>query len=254
MRPILVKILSTKEIKCREAYVHARCLYRDCKDVQSRVLSKVGKNWRFGGPKVKGDCFDGVSEGDFFVACFRREPRGSLAADWTLVTKAHDGELYAQVDNSYGNDLYDRMSAFQQSCKEAGLLYSILSPNATHNLDSISPVEVDVNKRRRFSVHERLKHPSIMQEMMKTALSLSANAQKNFLSMLELVAESLRSMLVSEGLIDSVEIDHLSLWSSVAGKAIAFVDGGMANIGSLGAETDRGASRKLCCHSWQVRR
>lgn len=91
-------------------------------------------------------------------------------------------------------------------------------------------------KDRKFSVKERLRQPHILGEMVKLSLTQSSVAQKQFLRALETLAGVLRDMLESAGLIKSVEINHRSLWTEVAGKAIGFVDGGMANIASLGAE------------------
>ena len=89
---------------------------------------------------------------------------------------------------------------------------------------------------KKISVRERLKKPHILQEMLQTALTLSADAQRDFLGRLSHVAQSIREMLDSEGLISVLDINHQSLWAEVAGKPLAFIDGGMASIGSLGAE------------------
>lgn len=42
-------------------------------------------------------------------------------------------------------------------------------------------------------------------------------------------------MLLKTGRIIRIERDHASLWKSVAGKPVAFVDGGMANLSMLGS-------------------
>lgn len=86
------------------------------------------------------------------------------------------------------------------------------------------------------TVRDRLRQPHILAEMLKLTLAQSSDAQKQFLDALEALAEGIREMLDGEGLIRSVAIDHTSLWSEVAGKPISFIDGGMANAKSLGAE------------------
>lgn len=91
-------------------------------------------------------------------------------------------------------------------------------------------------KNRKFSVKERLQQPHILGEMVRLSLTQSSVAQKQFLRALETLAGVLRDMLESAGLIKSVEINHRRLWAEMAGKTIGFVDGGMANIASLGAE------------------
>lgn len=92
------------------------------------------------------------------------------------------------------------------------------------------------NNKRKLSVKERLQQPHILAEMMKLSLTHSAQAQKDFLQQLELIAAGIREMLEAAEMIRCVEINHRATWSDVAGKPIAFVDGGMANVASLGAE------------------
>lgn len=91
-------------------------------------------------------------------------------------------------------------------------------------------------KKRKLTVKERLQQPHILGEMVKLSLTHSSQAQKQFLQVLEQLAEGIREMLEAAELIESVKIDHRSMWSQVAGKPISFVDGGMANVTSLGAE------------------
>ncbi len=90
--------------------------------------------------------------------------------------------------------------------------------------------------KRRLSVKERLREPHILGEMVRLSLTHSSESQKQFLQVLEVLADSIREMLEAAGLIRSVDIDHRSMWSDVAGRAIGFIDGGMANVMSLGAE------------------
>lgn len=92
------------------------------------------------------------------------------------------------------------------------------------------------NSKRKLTVKERLREPHILAEMVKLSLSHSSEAQKQFLQVLEQLADGMREMLEEAGLIKSVEIDHRSLWSELADQPISFVDGGMANVTSLGAE------------------
>ena len=89
---------------------------------------------------------------------------------------------------------------------------------------------------RKLTVGERLREPHILAEMVKLSLTQSSQAQKEFLRVLELLAGGIREMLESMGMIRSILIDHRSTWAGVAGRAISLVDGGMANVTSLGAE------------------
>ncbi len=89
---------------------------------------------------------------------------------------------------------------------------------------------------QKLSVKERLREPHVLAEMVKLSLTQSSTAQKEFLQALEGLAGVLRDMLENAGLIKTVEIDHRNLWAEMGGKVISFVDGGMANVASLGAE------------------
>ncbi|MFN3408476.1 MAG: DNA double-strand break repair nuclease NurA [Limisphaerales bacterium] len=92
------------------------------------------------------------------------------------------------------------------------------------------------DKKRKLSVKERLQQPHILGEMVKLSLTHSSQAQKDFLQQLERIAAGIRDMLEAAEMIRSVEIDHRAMWSAVADNPISFVDGGMANVASLGAE------------------
>jgi len=90
--------------------------------------------------------------------------------------------------------------------------------------------------KRMLTVKERMVQPHILAEMVKLSLSRSSTAQKDFLQQLECIAEAIRDMLHELGMIKCAEIDHRAMWAEVAGKPISYVDGGMANVTSLGAE------------------
>jgi len=90
--------------------------------------------------------------------------------------------------------------------------------------------------RKKLTVKERLREPHILAEMVKLSLNQSSASQKEFLQVLEGLAGAIRDMLENAGLIHAVEIDHRRMWAEVAGKPISFVDGGMANVTSLGTE------------------
>jgi len=93
-----------------------------------------------------------------------------------------------------------------------------------------------MNRSKKLSVQERIREPHVLAELVKLSLNQSATAQKQFLQALETLAVAIRSMLEGADLIRNVEINHRQMWADVAGKPISFVDGGMANLTSLGAE------------------
>ena len=90
--------------------------------------------------------------------------------------------------------------------------------------------------RKKLTVKDRLREPHVLAEMVKLSLTQSSASQKEFLQVLEGLAGAIRDMLENAGLIHAVEIDHHTMWAEVAGKSISFIDGGMANVTSLGAE------------------
>lgn len=96
--------------------------------------------------------------------------------------------------------------------------------------------EENTKKGRKLTVRERLRHPHILAELVKVSMMQSSTAQCQFLRALEALATGIRDMLESSCLIQSVEIDHRKLWRDMAGKVITFVDGGVANVASLGSE------------------
>jgi hypothetical protein len=98
------------------------------------------------------------------------------------------------------------------------------------------PSEHMTAQRLKMNVAERLKHPHIMAEMLKVSIAQSSVAQRDFLNGLETIASAAREMFEAEGLIHRVELGHKKVWSSVAGMPLCFIDGGVANIQSLGAE------------------
>jgi hypothetical protein len=85
-------------------------------------------------------------------------------------------------------------------------------------------------------VRERFKNPHLLAELVKMAVTCSSASQSKFLEALEAAAVAVRDSLETNGLIRRIAKDHQSLWRSVEGKPICFVDGGMANLSSLGTE------------------
>jgi hypothetical protein len=85
-------------------------------------------------------------------------------------------------------------------------------------------------------ISERLKNPHLLAELVKMAVTQSSASQSKFLKALEAAAIAVRDSLEANGLIHRITKNHKSLWQSVKGKPICFVDGGMANLSSLGTE------------------
>ena len=168
---------------------------------------------------------------------------------WTVVIQALEPEQHAALAAQLDPRLKDRMAFFCETDGLLALFDALLpAPHSQPTIDGAREVDVfsaptsvivkPVPKRtaRKFSVKERLRQPHILAEMVKLSLSHSSEAQKQYLEVLETLATGIRDMLESAGMIRLVGIDHARMWSEVAERPVAFVDGGMANVTSLGAE------------------
>ena len=85
------------------------------------------------------------------------------------------------------------------------------------------------------TVAAKLRTPHLMERMLKVAADLSAPAQVRFLRTVGALAEQLRTVLIHTNGIVAVERNHPAFWSRVAGQRIGFVDGGLANLSTLGS-------------------
>lgn len=232
---IVNNVLPKRDTLSGGLFLKAKCVHPACTDERERILSKVGKNWRLGGPKVPGDVFGQIEEGDVFVCEIDLRGTSPYPCKWTVVMRSESPSVHTEVLKAYEPHFQDRMCFLSELPSTEGILRPLLGAPPHARSPSKAP-GVRRKEKRKLTVQERLQQPHILQEMIRTALSLSAQAQQDFLAMLERVGSVVRDLLLSEGLIHSIEIDHNALWSEVAGQALAFVDGGMASIGSLGAE------------------
>jgi len=89
--------------------------------------------------------------------------------------------------------------------------------------------------RGRKRLEQRLRRPHILTEIVKTGLALSGKAQADFIDVLETTSDTFRNLLVDATLICKSEVNHKATWQAVRGLRIGFVDGGVANVSSLGA-------------------
>ena len=149
---------------------------------------------------------------------------------WTVFLSGEDE--YKKILAAYGSQLNDRMCIVDPGDPQASGIASAVSAWSvvTEGKEAAPAVH------RKLTVKERLREPHIVSEMLRIASGLSSKAQSDFLAVLEGIASSFRDLMLNGGLIRSVEIDHKSLWSDVDGRTIGFIDGGSANLASIGAE------------------
>lgn len=236
--------------------VQCRCIWPGTEHEQTRSLWKVGKNWRFGGPKLEGAAFAKVTEGDFFVLRSAAANDGSSAMTVTFVAAATEPDRHAQMGTRWGGSLSANMLAAGSGSVEFSDLAAMLfafpaaapvaappAPAAARPARAPAvkkpfapmPRDGDEAASRPLTMHERIRSPHIMSQMLKVSGDLSAGAHLEFMQVLEALAGDLRRVLTAAGMIRSVERDHRRLWQEVRGQRIAFVDGGMANLSMLGA-------------------
>ena len=233
-------------LESRKASLHAICTRPEALQEIDRPLNKSGKNWRLGGPAVEGEVFRTLKPGDFFICRLTITAEQPYQAAWTVVMKSVDGESYLRLQSHLTSDLKERMAVFSGSGALLAMFDALLAsapadPNPDTKQAKASPLGPRVNpipdhKPRKRTVKERLKETHVLEQLLKLTLSQSSNAQKDFLAALEALATSMREMLDDSGMIRSVGVDHTKMWSDVKGRPISFIDGGMANVASMGAE------------------
>jgi hypothetical protein len=112
-------------------------------------------------------------------------------------------------------------------------------PSRTHGdviaspSQSIETSPTPPKKRKR--IEDKLHRPHILSEILKSGLALSAAAQADFMDVLDILSAELRQLLCESSLICRVEINQRKAWDAFKGVPIGFIDGGVANVTSLGA-------------------
>ncbi|MEI7752435.1 MAG: DNA double-strand break repair nuclease NurA, partial [Candidatus Omnitrophota bacterium] len=100
------------------------------------------------------------------------------------------------------------------------------------------PYFPDIKKKSESSkskIRQTIESSHVITQLLAATATLSAQSQSDYLGVLETIATQIREKLEAMGKIKKVEIQHNRLWLSVKNKKIAFIDGGMANMASLGS-------------------
>ncbi|RYD85960.1 MAG: DNA double-strand break repair nuclease NurA [Verrucomicrobiaceae bacterium] len=82
--------------------------------------------------------------------------------------------------------------------------------------------------RRRIEV--RVNRGDFMIGMLHVAKKESVHTQEKFVDQLSAIAASVRAVLETNGLIQKIDYEPASYWPRLRGKAVSFLDGGVANI------------------------
>jgi len=250
---IAVRLLNARAVAAGGVELPCRCLYPGGEHTENRRLWKVGKNWRFGGPKLEGEVFRTVREGDFFLLRSPIHNDGNKEVLLNFLSAAADPQTHrwlkqrellrdSMAEVVTGSEVFKALRL-----KLFGLAADV--PDRTTQLPTrqepscvplrtkpVRPMPAEEGEEQKGrTLRDRIRSPHILSQMLKVSSDLSAEAQYEFTKVLELLAEQLRRALITAGMISSIERKHKALWNEVRGSKIAFVDGGMANLNMLGS-------------------
>jgi hypothetical protein len=221
-----------------------------------RAFLKVHKNWRLGGHKLSGKAYAKLDSADFAIIRSVEANTGQNPITLTFISRATDPAAHAAISQM----LTGKLDRSVLTVDEVDELFKQLSPHALA-LPATTPVATAVpgttgaapaakqetlkiepmprdpgpQQARKRTIKEKLRTPSIMERMLRVAGDLSAPAQLEFMETVEQLASQLREVLLATGRIVKIARDHGAFWPKVRGKPIGFVDGGLANLVSLGS-------------------
>jgi hypothetical protein len=248
------RLLSTRALDAGGVELTCRCLYPGGEHTAKRNLWKVGKNWRFGGPKLEGEAFRNVREGDFFLLRSPIRNDGDKEVSFNFVSAGTDPETHHWLMQRESDLLSDSMTAvvtgsdvfkavglrlFGEAAEATVVVRPAVPTKPTPPTVRIKPVppmpRAEEAQQKPRTLHDRIRSPHIMSQMLKVSGDLSAEAQYEFMKVLELLAGQLRRALNAAGMISVISRGHRALWHEMRGSKTAFVDGGMANLAMLGS-------------------
>lgn len=250
---VAVRLLNAHAIDAGGVELNCRCLYPGAEHTQRRRLWKVGKNWRFGGPKLEGDIFRNVREGDFFLLRSAIHNDGTREVALNFISAAADPEVHQWLTQREPDLQRDSMTVVVTGSdvfKSLALKFlgggddeaEAVQPRSSKRnsrqsarTKPIQPMPRDETEQKSRTLRDRIRSPHIMSQMLKVSSDLSAEAQYEFMKVMELLAEQLRRALIAAKMITTISRGHKTLWSEVKGSKAAFVDGGMANLNMLGS-------------------
>ena len=222
---------------------------------EPRKFGKTGKNWRLGGKKIEGKAFASLDSKDFVLIRTMAGNDGSAPLSITFIARGTDRVTHAGIAAIAERHLDQSMAVFEQDSEgfEALKAYcppAVHTPPVTPRKRTraksappapppvIPPMPRDAPAQaepRKQTIHEKVRSPHIMEQMFRVAGDLSAPAQIRFFQIVEELADQLRKVLLATNRIVPITQSHRDFWPTVAGQPIGFIDGGLANLSSLGA-------------------
>lgn len=220
---------------------------------QPRTFGKSGKNWRLGGKKIEGQAFASLDSKDFMLIRTVSNNDGSAPLSITFIARRTNRVTHAglaaiverKLDQSMvvfeaGTEGFDALKNYCQPAAHTPLNPVRQKPPVTTRIPppKIAPMPHEttpVAQSRKPTIHEKLRSPHIMERMFRVAGDLSAPAQLRFIEIVEKLASQLRAVLLETGGIIRIPHGHREFWTGVRGQPIGFIDGGLANLSSLGS-------------------
>ncbi len=217
---------------------------------QERRILLQEKNWRLVGDKVVGDQLDRLQEGDLFVAELNTADAEPYFLVWQVVMADGQRDLYDRLLNDFKNLLNGGMGVWGEKEPDARALAMLSGfvvqpesqPEAApersspqNEADEKPPDSPEKSPRKRKRIESRLQRPHILVEIVKRGMVLSAEAQANFIATLEDLSSELRQLFLEAELIKMAPLGHKETWARFRHVKIGFVDGGMANVASIGS-------------------
>ena len=253
--PAAKRLICTELFEARKAKLTVTCVFGKQRETAERTLYRTEKNWRLGGNKITTTDYALLDSKDFVLIRSPEHNDGSHPVILTFVSKKTDRVLHAGVAAVIERHLESSTAILDQTSPLfsdiakfcAGEKPRLAAPVPASAAKKpapvvaeppIPPMPLDVTAakpKRPRTIHEKVRSPHMLERMLQVAGDLSAPAQHRFMETVELLAQDLRAVLLHTGQIIRLEKDHKSLWSSVAGRPVGFVDGGLANLSMLGS-------------------
>ena len=96
---IAARLLSLRALDAEKGVeLTCKSLYPGGEHTAKRNLWKVGKNWRFGGPKLEGEAYKNVVKGDFFLLRSPIHNDGDKEVSFNFISAAADPETHQSAD------------------------------------------------------------------------------------------------------------------------------------------------------------
>jgi hypothetical protein len=250
--PIAAAVLSPLLFETGGTVLDCICSFADYTSRDPRHFGKVGKNWRLGGKKIEGQTFAEIDSADFALLRTPVGNDGTYPVSLAFVARAVTPDAQARLSALVGARLKQSMAVVAADDPIFGEIAALCpkppAPNTTE-IVHVAPVQPQLpavvvppipparisDQTKPRTIHEKIRSPHIMEQMLRVSSDMSAPAQLQFFDTIEILADELRKCLLKTGGIIKLEKNHPQLWANVAGRRIGFVDGGMANPSMLGA-------------------